>query len=203
MFIQSGPFSCRLFVGFEPPFRLIAPYVRDRESICLFLCDVRFLCLARRNEVCLRSPSQGRTRKRHCVLTGCMLLVLALVLSLTHFLSLSQNMVSKHGTILMITVAAYIFLKFGFAIHRVVKAKRQPSLRFSSIRTIGYAEVAAAVLTLQRSMLVSFDEMDVQKASALNAATGAVVFVFYPFSWHPFAHQSNKEEQRKAERNQS
>lgn len=110
-----------------------------------------------------------------------MLLVLALVLSLTHFLSLYQNMVSKHGAILMITVAAYIFLKFGFAIHRVVKAKRQPSLRFSSIRTIGYAEVAAAVLTLQRSMLVSFDEMDVQKASALNAATGAVVIVFILF----------------------
>ena len=90
-------------------------------------------------------------------------------------------MVSKHGAILMITVAAYIFLKFGFAIHRVVKARRQPSLRFSSIRTIDYAEVAAAVLTLQRSMLVSFDEMDVQKASALNAATGAVVFVFILF----------------------
>lgn len=46
------------------------------------------------------------------------------------------------------------------------------------IRTIGYADVAVSVLTLQRSMLASFGEMEEIKAHTMNALTGAVVCLF-------------------------
>ena len=46
------------------------------------------------------------------------------------------------------------------------------------IRNIRYAEVAASVLTLQRSMLVSFGSMDHRQIRFMNAMTGAAVCLF-------------------------
>lgn len=63
----------------------------------------------------------------------------------------------------------------------IVKAVRQhenPSPLLAVIRNIGYAEVAAAVLTLQRSMLVSFGSMNNEQAHIMNMLTGAAVCIF-------------------------
>lgn len=48
----------------------------------------------------------------------------------------------------------------------------------SVIRCIGYAEVAASVLTLQRSMLVSFGEMSDTDIRTMNILTGSAVCLF-------------------------
>ena len=61
---------------------------------------------------------------------------------------------------------------------RAVRQRRDPSLLLKTIRSIGYAEAAASVLTLQRSMLVSFGSMDVGTAHLMNSATGAAVCLF-------------------------
>ena len=84
----------------------------------------------------------------------------------------------KHGEIIMITIAAYTFYKITMAIVKAVKQHKNPSPLLKTIRSIGYAEVSASILTLQRSMLVSFGSMDNSQVRFMNAMTGAVVCAF-------------------------
>lgn len=46
------------------------------------------------------------------------------------------------------------------------------------LRTIGYAEAAASILTLQRSMLVSFDGMGETEIRMMNILSGSAVYLF-------------------------
>ncbi len=111
-------------------------------------------------------------------LSGMMLALLSLVLAIVTYISLSQNIAAKYGEIIMITIATYTFGKITLAIRRAIKQRTNPSPLLVTIRSIGYAEGAASVLTLQRSMLASFGAMDAAKARILNAATGAAVCGF-------------------------
>ena len=111
-------------------------------------------------------------------LSGVLLVILSIVLATVSYISLSQNIAAKHGEIIMITIAAYTFYKSTMAIVKAVKQHKNPSPLLKTIRSIGYAEVSASILTLQRSMLVSFGSMDSRQMRFLNAMTGAVVCVF-------------------------
>ena len=111
-------------------------------------------------------------------LSGILLTVLSFVLSGVIYLSLSQNIVTKYDSILMITIATYTFYKITMAVVRAVKQRHDPSPLLAAIRSIGYAEVAASVLTMQRSMLVSFEGMTEEKIHLMNSLTGAVVCLF-------------------------
>lgn len=111
-------------------------------------------------------------------LSGILLTVLSFVLSGVIYLSLSQNIATKYDSILMITIATYTFYKITMAVIRAVKQRHDPSPLLAAIRSIGYAEVAASVLTLQRSMLVSFEGMTEENARLMNALTGAAVCLF-------------------------
>ena len=91
--------------------------------------------------------------------SGLLLVVLGIVLATISYISLSQNIATKHGEIIMITIATYTFYKITIAIVKSVKQHKNPSPLLRTIRNIGYAEVAASILTLQRSMLVSFGSM--------------------------------------------
>lgn len=110
--------------------------------------------------------------------SGILLMLLSIVLSGVIYVSIRQNIAVKHGTIVMITIAAYTFGKITMAIIRAVKERKNPSPLLAAIRSISYAEVAASVLTLQRSMLVSFGEMGEEETLKMNAATGAAVCLF-------------------------
>lgn len=114
-------------------------------------------------------------------LTGALLALLSLVLSSVIYISLAQNIATRHDEILMITIATCTFYKITMAIIRAVRQRRDPSPLLAAIRSIGYAEVAASVLTLQRSMLVSFGEMPAKTARLFNIATGAAVCAFVLF----------------------
>ena len=111
-------------------------------------------------------------------LSGILLVILSIVLATVSYISLSQNIAAKHGEIIMITIAAYTFYKITMAIVKAVKQHKNPSPLLKTIRSIGYAEVSASILTLQRSMLVSFGSMDNSHVHFMNAITGAVVCVF-------------------------
>ena len=111
-------------------------------------------------------------------LSGILLMVLCFVLTGVIYISLSQNIATKHDEITMITIATYTFSKITMAIIKAVKQHKNPSPILAVIRTIGYAEVAASVLTLQRSMLASFGEMSGVKIRIMNACTGAAVCIF-------------------------
>ena len=110
--------------------------------------------------------------------SGVLLVALAIVLAAVNYISLSQNIAVKHEEILMITIAAYTFYKITMIIIKAVKQRADPSPLLRAIRNIGYAEVSASILTLQRSMLVSFGSMDNSKIHLMNSLTGAAVCIF-------------------------
>lgn len=107
-------------------------------------------------------------------LSGILLVILNIVLAMVSYISLSQNIATKHGNIIMITIATYTFYKITIAI---VKAVKQHSL-LRTVRNIGYAEVAASILALQRFMLISFGTMSAKNIHFMNAVTGTAVCLF-------------------------
>ena len=148
-------------------------------AMCAFygiLATMRFSAvLCERNQH--RSPSDD-TEIFVMKLSGILLVTLGVVLAAVNYISLSQNIAVKYGEITMITIAAYTFTKITMAIVRAVKQRRDPSPLLRTIRNIGYAEVSASILTLQRSMLVSFEGMDDRQARLMNSLTGAAVCLF-------------------------
>lgn len=111
-------------------------------------------------------------------LSGVLLTLLSLVLSGVTHISLSQNIAARHDEIMMITIAAYTFFKLTMAVIRAVRQRKDPSPLLAVIRSIGYAEAAASIFTLQRSMLVSFGSMSAGKIHTMNVLTGAAVCLF-------------------------
>ena len=148
-------------------------------AMCAFygiLATMRFSAvLCERNQH--RSPSDD-AEIFVMKLSGILLVTLGVVLAAVNYISLSQNIAVKYGEITMITIAAYTFTKITMAIVRAVKQRRDPSPLLRTIRNIGYAEVSASILTLQRSMLVSFGGMDDRQARLMNSLTGAAVCLF-------------------------
>lgn len=110
--------------------------------------------------------------------SGILLIALGIVLATVNYMSLSQNIAAKYEEIVMITIATYTFYKITVAIVQAVKQHKNFSPLLTTIRNIGYAEVAASILTLQRSMLVSFGSMDNRQIHLMNAMTGAAVCLF-------------------------
>ena len=108
--------------------------------------------------------------------SGVLLIVLGVVLAVVNYISLSRDIATKYEKITMITIATYTFCKI--VIVRAVKQRKYSSSLLRMIRNINYAEVSASILTLQRSMLVSFDSMDKRQVRFMNAMTGAAVCLF-------------------------
>lgn len=111
-------------------------------------------------------------------LCGSLLVVLSLVLSGVIYISLAEKIASKHEFVLMITIATYTFYKITMEIISAVKQHGDPSPLLKFIRSIRYADVAVSILTLQRSMLVSFGFMYDTWAHLMIALTGAAVCLF-------------------------
>lgn len=111
-------------------------------------------------------------------LSGILLAALSFILAEVNYISLSQSMITKHGEIIMITIATYTFYKVTMAIIKAVKQHKNLSLLLKVLRCITYVEVAASLLTLQRSMLVSFGAINDRQVSLMNAVTGAAVCLF-------------------------
>lgn len=111
-------------------------------------------------------------------LSGVLLAVLSFVLAAMIYISLSQNIAAKYNEIIMITIATYTFCKLTFSITKAVKQRKNPSPLLAVIRSIGYAQAAASILTLQRSMLVSFGAMEKEQIHTMNTITGAAVSLF-------------------------
>ena len=111
-------------------------------------------------------------------LCGGLLVLLSFILGGIVYISLSQNVAVKHHEIVMITIATYTFYKITVAVIRAIKQRKNTVPLLVVIRTIGYAEVAASLLTLQRSMLISFGSMDNEDIALMNSLTGISVCLF-------------------------
>ncbi len=109
-------------------------------------------------------------------LSGGLLMALAVVLGASTFISLLQERETPHGTIVMITIAAFTFWKLTMAIVHTVQAHRSGTPVTKTIRSISLAGALASLMTMQRSMLVSFGEAGNEaEALTLNALTGGAV----------------------------
>lgn len=110
--------------------------------------------------------------------TGVMLVVLSLVLAGSVYYSVRFEVARANGTIVMITIATYTFYKVIAAFVRAAKTAKQRIYLFTALRSIACADAAASVLSLQRSMLVSFKGMSGAEIKLMNTVTGIGVCLF-------------------------
>lgn len=106
---------------------------------------------------------------------GILFLALAVLLAFSVYWSFRYDVAVQYQEITMITIATYTFYKITAASVQAVKARKQQSFWLIALRNIGCADATASLLTLQRSMLVSFDGMSSEKIAVMNALTGAGV----------------------------
>lgn len=109
---------------------------------------------------------------------GALLILLALILSGSVYISMSRNIAVRHQEIVMITIAAYTFYKVTIAAVNSVKIRKERSPLLSTIRNIGSADAAVSLLSLQRSMIASFGSGEADELYIMNVITGAAVFLF-------------------------
>ena len=108
--------------------------------------------------------------------SGILLLLSGVVLSGVVYLSLAQDIAAQYDEITMITIATYTFAKITVSIVKAVRQRRISSPFLTVIRNIGYAEAAASLFALQRSMVASFGEM--AHRHLLDILTGGAVCLF-------------------------
>lgn len=109
--------------------------------------------------------------------TGAMLTLMTLPLVGTVLLSLIEDRGTRHGTIIMIAIAAYAFAKISIATVSLIRSRKSNSARVVTLRNISFADACVSIFSLQRSMLVSFSNMPKETVRTMNGATGAVVCV--------------------------
>ena len=122
----------------------------------------------------------GTAQDGHGILSfsGIILLLLDMQIAAIVYVSSIRQVTKGHGEIIMITIAAYTFTKLGFAIARAVNARKDSRPLSRTIRCIAYAELAASLLSLQRSMIVSFGTGNHEWALMLNIISGCAVCLF-------------------------
>ncbi len=109
---------------------------------------------------------------------GVMLIVLSVIFHIMVIVSMKDKTAEIYGTITMITIATYTFTKIAMAIVTAVKHNGEHSKLYKAMSAIRYCEVAVSLLTMQQSMLVSFEGADEKSSVILNACTGAGVCFF-------------------------
>ncbi len=109
---------------------------------------------------------------------GVMLIVLSVIFHIMVIVSIKDKTAEIYGTITMITIATFTFSKISIAIITAVKHKGEHSKLYKAINAIRYSEVAVSLLTMQQSMLVSFEGANEKSSVILNAVTGAAVCFF-------------------------
>lgn len=114
---------------------------------------------------------------RNC---GIVFLVMNLALSIMIFFMVYWNRTFRHHEITTIAMAAYTFTAFTLAIVNVVKYRKYNSPVFSASKAINLAAACVSMLTLESTMLTTFDDgtMTLENRRFMLGASGAVVSVF-------------------------
>ena len=111
-------------------------------------------------------------------IVGVMLIVLSVVFHMMVVVSMKDNTATLYDTITMIAIATFTFTKITMSVITAVKHKGEHSKLFKAVNAIRYSEVAVSLLTMQQSMLVSFEGADEKTSVILNACTSAGVCFF-------------------------
>ena len=108
---------------------------------------------------------------------GILLLLLNLALSGVILLTIAQDTAKRYSEIMVISIAAYTFYKITMAAINMVKVRKTKSPILITIRNISAADALVSVLTLQATMLASFQNKSTLDVNLMNAITGLAVCV--------------------------
>ncbi len=149
-------------------------------SVIFVASSVYYLLLSsmRFSAVMLDRKSKEQNDRKIATVIGTLLIVLSIIFQVMVFVSMKYETAINYGTIPMITIATYTFTKITLAIITAVKHKKDNTKLYKSINAIRYSEVAVSLLTMQQSMLVTFEDIGSSSDIILNACTGAGVCLF-------------------------
>ena len=109
---------------------------------------------------------------------GVMLVLSVFPLLGTVIISSFQKVGTKFHEIVMISIALYSFIKVSLAIMNIARARRFDSCTLKTLRSVSFADALVSILSLQRSMLISFGEMSEADVRIFNTVTGVAVCIF-------------------------
>ena len=114
---------------------------------------------------------------RNC---GIIFLLMNLTLSVMVFFMVYWNRTFNHHEITTIAMATYTFTSFSLAIKNVIKYRKYNSPVFSASKAISLASACVSMLTLESTMLTTFDDgtMDLLGRRIMLGASGGVISVF-------------------------
>lgn len=163
-------------------FNLILAWIYQSEWYLIMAAFFAPLCIIR-FRILIFWKKDRATQDGHGILffSGIILLLLDMQIAAIVYVSSIRQVTKGHGEIIMITIAAYTFTKLGFAIARAVNARKDSRPLSKTIRCITYAELAASLLSLQRSMIVSFGNENHEWALLMNIICGSTVCLFIAF----------------------
>ena len=150
------------------------------SSLIFIASSVYYLLLSamRFSAVLLNEKGKSQNDGLIASIVGVMLIVLSVVFHMMVVVSMKDNTATLYGTITMIAIATFTFTKITMSVITAVKHKGEHSKLFKAVNAIRYSEVAVSLLTMQQSMLVSFEGADEKSSVVLNACTGAGVCFF-------------------------
>ncbi len=150
------------------------------SSLIFVTSSIYYLLLSSMRFTAVVLDRKGKAKNDPLIVSviGVMLIILSVVFQTMVFISMKDNTATLYGTITMITIATFTFTKITMAVITAVKHKKEQSNLFKAINAIRYSEVAVSLLTMQQSMLVSFEGTDQKSSVILNACTGAGVCLF-------------------------
>ncbi len=136
-------------------------------------CIIRFLIF-----MIWKNGSGGQSGLEVLHSSGVIMLFLDAVMAAMVYIASMRQVTEGHREIIMIAIAAYTFTKLGLAFSKAVSHKKDERALLKTIRCMTYAETAASMLNLQRSMIVSFGNENQEWARMMNIACGTAVCLF-------------------------
>lgn len=128
---------------------------------------------------------------------GILLLLLNLALSGVVLLTIVQDTAKRYSEIMVITIAAYTFYKIITSVINMIKVRKLQSPILITIRNISVADALVSVLTLQMTMLASFQGRGTLNINQMNAMTGmaaCILISLLGISMIYYSYKRNKKE---------
>ncbi len=126
-----------------------------------------------------KANEQEEIELKKYIISGWLLLFMNIALAVIVFFIVYWNRTFNHHMITTISMAAYTFFTFTFAIINSIKYKKYKSPVYSAAKTISLIAGAVSMLTLETTMLTTFgSEQDPMFRQIMLSLTGVAVIGF-------------------------
>ena len=105
---------------------------------------------------------------------GIMLFIMSIVLCGIVYMTVwhNSNVAVEYHEIVMITIALYTFIKISLAVKGMFSKRKKKDGAFKTLKSIAFTDAVVSMYSLQRSMLVSFGEVNEKDILILNVLSG-------------------------------